>query len=310
MDFQDLGIYGVMLSSCIIQCDYPYYSNPKTFLLFNQHVCEIQIIKGIGHFNPFTNKILTDNDDNDTFDNIFEINDEVFDIQIDPEISTKALEIFRHIRKCVSILFGTSVVSLNIGFGIKQIDGDYKIYIIDSLCCKIRKSEVCDMLYYVPDGSLLTAQLIVFFTSYVYPTDRCFGSLICMKEPKTTVVAGVVIKQKISELFFDCDIRHLFQYVRCLIEDINISSLRNPVSFCSSCYFEWQKAESRRMKESMQNSYTIKPNNSKKTLPPVKIRKKKNLGSLFDLYMSKKRKSIRNKLSLLHSGVLHPRKCG
>ncbi|EAY15054.1 hypothetical protein TVAG_019540 [Trichomonas vaginalis G3] len=240
---EEHGLFAVMLASSLEQCSVRYGSGLKVFPLFHNSAMTVQVHEGIGIIDPLTQLTPTFNEDTDDYEELYEISDESIPDDIDELVLEDSLHVFNHIKRLVSLLYGTDVSHLEIAFGLKDIGDEIQIFITDVLSCKLQKSPLSDLLANVPDGSDMFAQLLTILYSCNYSTDHCWSIPRCDKHSEITVTLGVTLRYFIFQLFYDCNVDLLFNFAKNFFREFSPESLRKTVRFCRDCYFKWQLEE-------------------------------------------------------------------
>ena len=130
---EEHGLLPVMLASSLSKCKVAYKSQTKTFHLFNKYAISIDIIDGLGVLDPETFLTPSYNSDETEYEEIFEIDNDEFIGDLDPQIQSDVFEVYNHLKKLVGVLYSSYVTDLEISFGL--LDGE--LYLTDVLKCKI-----------------------------------------------------------------------------------------------------------------------------------------------------------------------------
>ena len=241
---KEIGLFGVMHASSIQECSVPFYSQIKTFHLFHHKAISIQIIDGIGVMDPFTDKIPQYESDDTDYDELFEFSDGIVTEIDDPNLISKTKEIGKHLNNLIQYLYGSPVMHIELGFGLK----DNKIYLTEVISCQIKYQEIYDHLQIIPNGLEIFVSYFALCISYTWPSDKCYSIDNCENTPTVPATLGAVIRYDLSNLFLDDDMDFFVDIIKTSLRELNPLLLRKTVQFCPSCYKKWQLTEAKRIK--------------------------------------------------------------
>lgn len=259
-DCKEVGLFGIMHASTISKCPIPYYSQEKTFYLYNKNSISIKIVDGIGVINTKTMKKPEYECDDTDYDELFEISDEIFNGEIPEIFKTQSINIFKHLVQLTRFIYNAKVKHLEIGFGLK----DGKIYLSEVISCLISNQCTCNIFSSVPDGIDMFVQFLVLCVAQETENNHCNSIRGCKNEPSIQVALGAVLGYQLRYLFFDCNTEELHYLLKTNLRNLNPNILRKTVYLCSDCYREWQLDESRYIKAVKMEQRIAAKNETKK----------------------------------------------
>ena len=243
---KEIGLFGVMHASSIQTCSIPYYSQIKTFHLFHTKAISIQIIDGIGVIDPFTDKIPQYESDETDYEELFEfIDGNVTEIK-DLELIVQTKEIGKHLNNLIQYLYGSPVIHIEIGFGLK----DKKIYLTEVISCQIKYQEIYNHLQIIPNGLETFISYFALCISFTWPSDKCYSFDNCPNKPVIPATLSAVISYDLTNLFIYDNMDFFADIIKSSLRDLDPLLLRKTVCFCPSCYKKWQLTEAKKIKMS------------------------------------------------------------
>lgn len=289
---EEHGLLAVMLASSLEQCSVRYATGTKVFPLFHTSAMAVHVHEGIGIIDPLTQLAPSFNEDNDDYEELYEICDGEILEEIDQMVAEDSIYVFNHIKRLVSQLYGTEVSHMEIAFGLKDCGEEMQIYITDVLSCKLVKSQLSDIVANVPDGLDMFAQLLTILYSCNYSTDHCWSIERCDNPSEVTVTLGVTLRYFIFQLFYDCNVELLLNYSKNFYREFSPETLRKTVRFCHDCYYKWQLDE---MKYKQLGKYHYQ------TAPATKACKEKSTLKNAANHVIKHKPNLRASVELFHS---------
>lgn len=273
------GSLAVFLASCTKQSMTIYYSLPQQYFLFSTPRFYIKIDEGRGVLYQQTVEIDTIDNDTD-FDDIFDVNNGMFENSSNDSYEKTGIMIFRHIKHQVEMLYCAEVLDLRLGFGVIGP----KVYITEVFSCKTAVHQLSKYLKSVPDAIDIIAQVIVTATSSKLPTDQCFFHRDECTKSLTRVTFGSILHYYISDIFYDCDIESVTKFIKNMINLIDDKAINKTITICNKCFITQQVFECQKQKRSKSKSYlsnTTHSSNMKSLItsskPPIKLNQTSNM---------------------------------
>lgn len=236
---RERGAQPVFLASCSRQCEFEYHSPVKYFSIFGSDRYSIQICDGIGIIELDPEKVSNE-DDEDDYEDFFEVvNGESTECEF-RDLAKRAETIWEHLREELEILYGTEITNLELSFGVKSIDNSYKLFLLDVFSCRMEDRDHFQMFVTVPDGIDCITQMIVAWGRCDWDNGECFCRHEACQKASTRLALSAVLAFKISEIFFDCDVDDITNYVKRQLRIVERTALDKPVGLCTNCYYMHQ----------------------------------------------------------------------
>jgi len=234
----------VYLGSFISSCPVPFFCSPKIFSFFNKSIVEISVSHGNGRIKFFDVNVSPVSNNNDDFEEMLEFggdfNSECFECKHFQSI----VVIYNHLKMQIMKLYSASVEELSIFFGIRSRDSIEEIHLLSVSQCFIKKPKIYPEIAHIPDALDIISHFVLLFGFIDYPESKCFGSCHCRFVPKISASLGSILRYKLYEVFFDCNIKLIHDHIKVIMSDMKPMALRKSIMLCSSCYHDWQVYES------------------------------------------------------------------
>lgn len=238
---KERGALPVFLCSCSRRCPTTYSSPPKYFSSSVFGTFTVTIVDGQGTIDLSPGP-EDPHEIDDGFADLIEVKDgQVSDTEF-PDAKTRSLQIFNFLKDELDSVWGCEVHSLSLSFG---VNADSSLVLLDVFSCVLEETEEFQLFANVPDGVELSMQLMTIWVKCDWDDGKCFCRHSECGPAVVRLALQSVLKFRIAEIFFDCDVEAVARYMSSHMRMICFSMVNRPVGLCQDCYFAeqlWEKA--------------------------------------------------------------------
>ena len=238
---KERGALPVFLCTCSRKCPILYSSPPKYFTSSVLGTITVTVIDGQGVVN--LHPVPDGEKHSDVgFGVLIEVKDgQVSDTEF-TDAGAKALQVFNYLKDEVESVWNTEVKSMCLSFG---IGADSSIVLLDVFSCVLEETDAFQLFSQVPDGLELCMQLMVAWVTCDWDDGKCFCRHSDCGSAMVRLALQSVLRFRVAEIFFDCDIEGIARYMSAQMRMICFSMINRPVGLCENCYFSeqmWEKS--------------------------------------------------------------------